>query len=229
VSFLEKLKKGMQVKPQDKRSEETGAKKTAIDETEIQDNEPAGEKASKTLEPPKDEKKSAGKTERKPRDAQRSTEEKTAREEKAAKQKPNFEVKPIHEMYTKESFSKEKETAQEGPDNWLESEGQLAVDVFQTDDELIIQAPIAGMKVEDIDVIIEEEIITIKGARKNPFAGKPTGHFIEECFWGPFSRKIILPLDVDGARADASMKEGVLTIRIPKIVRDKKRKVSIRE
>lgn len=149
-------------------------------------------------------------------------------QKRAATPKPNLEIKPIRAMYTKESFAKENEDPKKEP-NWLESEGQLAVDVFQTDDDLIIEAPIAGMKVEDLDVIIEEEIVTIKGSRKNPFVGKPTGHFIEECYWGPFSRKIILPLDTDGARADASMKEGILTIRIPKIQREKKRKVSIRE
>lgn len=217
VSFLEKLKKGMRAKD---KLKETEAQKTAVGEPEIQ-NETASDETVRTDEPLADVKRAA-KPEKKPRGSQRQA------EEPSTKQKPSFEVKPIHDMYTKESF-KEKEPAQKEPDNWLESEGQLAVDVFQTDDELIIQAPIAGMKVEDIDIIIEEEIVTIKGNRKNPFIGKPTGHFIEECFWGPFSRKIILPLDVDGARADASMKDGILTIRIPKIQREKKRKVSIRE
>ena len=149
--------------------------------------------------------------------------------QRMASPKPNFEVKPIRTMHTKEPNAKEKEEPQEKPEDWLDSEGQLAVDVFQTDEDLVIQAPIGGMKVEDLDVIIEEEVVTIKGNRKNPFTGKPSGHFIEECYWGPFSRQIILPLDTDGARADASMKEGILTIRIPKILREKKRKVSIRE
>jgi len=147
-------------------------------------------------------------------------------------QKTNLEIKPIPSMITKESFTKEnKEKKQENQESkdWLESEGQLAVDVFQTESDLVVLAAIAGMKVEDLDVIIEEEIITIKGARKNPFLEKLTGSFIEECYWGPFSRKIILPLDADSGRADASMKDGILTIRIPKISRDKKRKVSIRE
>lgn len=145
--------------------------------------------------------------------------------------KSNFSIKPISQMSAKETpFKKTSpENKEEKKEDWLESEGQLAVDVFQTENELVIQAPIAGIKVDDIDVIIEEEVITIKGTRKNPFTEKSTGYFIQECWWGPFSRKIILPLDADSARADASMKEGILTIRIPKIIREKKRKVSIRE
>ncbi len=143
--------------------------------------------------------------------------------------KSNFNIKPISKMPAKEISFKKISDQEEEKEDWLESEGQLAVDVFQTENELVIQAPIAGIKVDDIDIIIEEEVVTIKGARKNPFAEKPTGYFIQECWWGPFSRKIILPLDADSARADASMKEGILTIRIPKIIREKKRKVSIRE
>ena len=54
-------------------------------------------------------------------------------------------------------------------------------------------------------------------------------YFIEECYWGPFSRKIILPVEVDSSRADAAMKDGVLTVRIPKIQREKKKKLTIKE
>lgn len=166
------------------------------------------------------------------RENKKPAKQKTAKNIKAKLQKPDFEIKPIASMYTKESFEKETEQdagTQKDQQDWLESEGQLAVDVLQTEKNLIILAAIAGMKVEDIDVIIEEEIVTVKGKRKNPLADKPTGYFIEECYWGPFSRRIILPIDVDGSRADASMKDGILTISIPKIIRDKKRKVSIRE
>lgn len=204
-----------------------GDGKTADQDLEVQNDEPSDNETAKEDESPTPIKKTA----------KAATEDKTEKEndakqnskQRTASQKPNFEVKPIRTMHTKEPAAKEKEETQEKPQDWLDSEGQLAIDVFQTDEDLVIQAPIAGMKVEDLDVIIEEEVVTIKGNRKNPFTGKPSGQFIEECYWGPFSRKIILPLDTDGARADASMKEGVLTIRIPKILREKKRKVSIRE
>jgi HSP20 family protein len=213
MSFLDKLKKGMgasaSLPEPGKETDEPGQEKDERDE----DEKTASAEKQETAPPPQEKKIKTKKAE-------------------ASGKKPAFEVKPIPSMITKESFAKEnKEKKQENQESkdWLESEGQLAVDVFQTENDLVVLAAIAGMKVEDLDVIIEEEIITIKGARKNPFLEKPTGSFIEECYWGPFSRKIILPLDADSGRADASMKDGILTIRIPKILRDKKRKVSIRE
>lgn len=120
-----------------------------------------------------------------------------------------------------------KPTQAETDNEWLNNEGQLAVDVYQTESDLVIQAAVAGMKVEDLDVLIEDEVITIKGNRPNPL--QETGdYFIEECYWGTFSRKIILPVEVDSSRADAAMKEGILTIRIPKIQREKKKKLVVK-
>jgi len=111
---------------------------------------------------------------------------------------------------------------------WLDNEGQLAVNVYQTETDLVLQAAIAGIKVEDLDVLIEDDVITIKGNRPNPL--EETGdYFIEECYWGPFARKVILPVEVDSTRADAAMKDGVLMIRIPKIQREKKKKLTIKE
>lgn len=192
--------------------------KTAPAESEPQRMEPDddGDKNAE-IDPPK----TKGNKEPEPAAGKK---EKKASPKAGSDAKPSFEVKPIRAMNTKEPTKETKEK-----ESWLDGEGQLAVDVFQTENDLVIQAPIAGMKVEDLDVIIEEEVVTIKGSRKNPFLEKAAGYFIEECYWGPFSRKIILPLDADGARADASMKDGILVIRIPKILREKKRKVSIRE
>jgi HSP20 family protein len=112
--------------------------------------------------------------------------------------------------------------------SWLNGDGQLAVNVYQTDSDLVLQTAVAGVKAEELDVIIEDEVITIKGNRPNPLQ-ESGDYFIEECYWGPFSRKIILPVEVDSSRADAAMKEGVLTIRIPKIQREKKKKIMVKE
>jgi len=135
----------------------------------------------------------------------------------------NLEVKTISMI---------KETPSENAENekkeWLDSEGQLAVDVYQTDEELIIQAAIAGIKTEDLDVLIEEEILTIKGKRDNPCRPDAADYFIQECYWGAFSRKLILPVEVDASRCDATMKEGILTIHLPKIQREKKKKITIK-
>ena len=112
--------------------------------------------------------------------------------------------------------------------SWLNGDGQLAVNVYQTDSDLVLQTAVAGVKAEELDVIIEDEVITIKGSRPNPLQ-ESGDYFIEECYWGPFSRKIILPVEVDSSRADAAMKEGILTIRIPKIQREKKKKIMVKE
>lgn len=107
-------------------------------------------------------------------------------------------------------------------------EGQLAVDVFQTDSEIVIQSAIAGVKPEDLDISIEADNVLIKGNREMPDENKEKNYFYQECYWGPFSRQIILSEETDPGRAEAIMKEGVLTIRIPKIERKKKTKISIK-
>lgn len=112
--------------------------------------------------------------------------------------------------------------------SWLNrEEAQLAVNVYQTEMDLVLQAALAGVKVENLDVLIEDEVITIKGERPDPLP-ESGDYFVEECYFGPFSRKIILPVEVDSGRADAMMKDGILTIRIPKIVHEKKKKVEIK-
>ena len=116
---------------------------------------------------------------------------------------------------------------EEAPD-WFEPEGELAVDVYQTDTEIIIQSTIAGVKAEDLDISIESDTVTISGERKNIVQDKGKNYFYQECFWGAFTREIILPEEIDGGRAEASMKDGVFTLRIPKIERQKIKKVKVR-
>jgi HSP20 family protein len=112
---------------------------------------------------------------------------------------------------------------------WLEVEGQLATDVYQTDEELVIQSAIAGVKGDELDITIEGDKVTIRGTRDRPEKEEKVNYFYQECYWGPFSREIILPVEIDPSRAEAIFKEGVLVIRMPKIERDKRRKLSIKE
>jgi len=111
--------------------------------------------------------------------------------------------------------------------NLGEPEGQLTIDVYQTENELVIQSAIAGVKPENLDISIERDVLIVKGIRQKPF--EETGdYFTQECYWGPFSREVILPVEVDPGRVEATMKEGILTIRIPKILRERKRKINVR-
>lgn len=118
---------------------------------------------------------------------------------------------------------------EESKEKWFTPEGQLAIDVYQTERELIIQSAIAGIKPEDLDISIEGDKVTIKGKREKPTEKEERNYFYQECYWGPFSREIILPVEVDPSRAEASFEEGVLTIRIPKIEREKKRKIEVKK
>ena len=150
--------------------------------------------------------------------------------EKKPKQTKKVEGKENKEKKVEVKSSKKEDappTKEEAPD-WFEPEGELAVDVYQTEDELIIQSTIAGVKAEDLDISIENDTVTISGERKNVVEDSGKNYFYQECFWGAFSREIILPEEVDGGRAEATMKDGVFTLRIPKIERQKIRKVKVR-
>jgi len=114
-------------------------------------------------------------------------------------------------------------------EDWLsESEGQLTIDVYQTPNEIVIKSTIAGVKPEDIDISITNDMITIKGRRQKDEEVKEEDYYYQECYWGPFSRSVILPVDVEVDRADASMKNGILTIKLPKIEKVKTKKISIK-
>lgn len=122
--------------------------------------------------------------------------------------------------------------AQPAAEEWVgeeEFEGQLAVDVYQTKDTIVIKAPIAGVKPEDIDVAISEDVVTIRGDRKEETKIDKDGYYVQECFWGSFSRSVILPTSTVAEKANASLKDGVLTIEIPKVVpEDKVKKIKVK-
>ncbi len=100
-------------------------------------------------------------------------------------------------------------------------EGQLAVDVIETFRDIIIRTAIAGVKPEDVHVHVTNDVVTIRGERKPyTYTTDSTVHFAE-CFWGAFSRSIILPHHVNPDQAQAQFENGVLTLTIPKLVGEK--------
>lgn len=113
--------------------------------------------------------------------------------------------------------------------DWMEEyEGQLAIDVFQTDDEIVLKAPIAGVKPEDLEISITDEVINIKGERKEISEVARENYFAQECYWGAFSRSYILPIAVSSEKATASLKNGILTIKIPKEEKSKTKTIEIK-
>lgn len=109
-----------------------------------------------------------------------------------------------------------------------DAEGQLTIDVYQTDSEIVIKSTIAGVKPEDLDITINNDMITVKGERKNEEKVKTENYFYQECYWGAFSRSVILPVDVESDQAEAVLKNGVLTIRLPKIEKVKSKKLQVK-
>jgi len=109
-----------------------------------------------------------------------------------------------------------------------EQEGQLTVDVYQTNDSIVIKSTIAGVKPDDLDVSITNDMVTIRGTRRHDEETKEEDYFYRECYWGSFSRSIILPVDVVSEKAEASLKDGILTIRIPKADSLLTKKVKVR-
>jgi len=107
-------------------------------------------------------------------------------------------------------------------------EGELTVDVFQSGKDLVIRSAIAGVETEDLDIVIENDLVIIKGERENRVAEEKDDYFFQECYWGRFKREIVLPVEVDSSRADAKMEKGILTIKIPIIERNAKTKIAIR-
>jgi HSP20 family protein len=108
------------------------------------------------------------------------------------------------------------------------NEGQLTIDVYQTDNDIVIKSTIAGVKPEDLDVSINNDMLTIRGERKNDEQVSEENYYYQECYWGSFSRSVILPIDVVADKIEASMKNGILTVRMPKADSNKSKKIQVR-
>src|SRR3989339_56477 len=125
-----------------------------------------------------------------------------------------------------ESVAKVKTTTEppKKEDSWLEEdyeEGQLSVDVYQTKDAIVIKSTIAGVKPEDIDISINNDMVTIRGKREFDDSVQEDDYFYQECYWGGFSRSIILPVEIQPDKVQANLKNGVLTITLPKVAKAK--------
>lgn len=114
---------------------------------------------------------------------------------------------------------------------WLDkgiAEGQLSVDVYQTADNIVIKSTMAGVKPEDIDVAIDNDMVTVRGSRHQDEEIKEENYFYQECYWGDFSRSVVLPVEVKAEEAEAIVKNGVLTVILPKAQKAKSIAVKVK-
>jgi HSP20 family protein len=105
--------------------------------------------------------------------------------------------------------------------------GQLAVDVYETDDKLVIKARTAGVNKSDLDVSIADGVLTISGTLSSGDDTAAIQWHVQECYWGEFSRTLVLPIPVKEDEVEAVLKDGVLAISFNKIKEKQPRKVQI--
>ncbi len=115
-------------------------------------------------------------------------------------------------------------------DEWDEDEavpGQLAVDVYETKERLVVKARTAGVNKHDLDVSISDNTLSIRGTLSAGNEDDVENYFVQECYWGEFSRSIALPVPVKEDEIEAVLKDGVLTISFTKLKQDTVKKIQI--
>lgn len=143
-------------------------------------------------------------------------------------QAPTEEPMTMAESVVKPKIEAEMHPLAKRESGWhSEVEGQLTVDVFQNSSEIVIKSTIAGVTIDDLDISITNDMVTIRGERKKDEDVPAEDYFYQECYWGAFSRSIILPVDIEADKAVAVFKNGILTIRLPKIEKVRTRKIKI--
>lgn len=119
--------------------------------------------------------------------------------------------KILHPVATEEASMSDRSEAEDVPE-----EGQLTVDIYDDGPTMVIQSTVAGVKPDDIDISLQGETLTIRGSRKRAQEVSEDNFYYRELYWGTFSRSIILPEEVDFQKAQAAIKNGLLTVRLPK-------------
>src|SRR3990167_5968258 len=109
-----------------------------------------------------------------------------------------------------------------------EEEGELTVDIYDDGDYIVIQAIVGGVKPEDIDVQVTDDVVTVRGKRSRSQEIENDNFYYRELYWGSFLRSIILPQEIISDEAEASMKNGLLTVKLPKRDRNKAQKLRVK-
>lgn len=100
--------------------------------------------------------------------------------------------------------------------DFFRGEGQLSCDVYQDEDNIIVKSTMAGVDPKNLDISVSNDLLTIRGFREEDTVVEKNNFYSQEIYWGSFSRSIILPQEVDQNNVEAELKNGVLTVRLPK-------------
>ena len=109
-----------------------------------------------------------------------------------------------------------------------QQDGELPVDMYQTDDAIIIRALVAGVSPNELDISITRDMVTVRGVREEYQEAHDDGYFHRELFWGSFSRTLLLPEEVAIDEAEAQEKHGLLEIRLPKLDKHRSTQLKVR-
>lgn len=113
-------------------------------------------------------------------------------------------------------------------DEYDTADGQLGVDVYETDDAVLIKAMVAGIKKDELEITITREVVTIRGSRYDEDAIDEARYVYQELYWGTFSRSVELPDEIDIDQAQAHEEHGLLTIYLPKIDKQRSAKLMVK-
>lgn len=137
---------------------------------------------------------------------------------------PQIELAKANTVASRAKFSLKKVIE----DDDSEPEGQLTIDVFQTPTEIVIESAVAGVSPDDLDINVTTDSVSIVGRRRREKQVQDEDYIYQECYWGKFSRSIILPQEVDPEEAKVTFKNGILSIRLPKLNRKKSKKLKVK-
>jgi len=113
--------------------------------------------------------------------------------------------------------------------NWEEeTEAELTVDLYQTESDIVVQTMVAGVQPDNLSITITRDMITIRGKREENQSINTEDYFVQELYWGTFSRTISLPEEIDPEEAEAIEKHGLLIIKLPKIDKNRETKLKIK-
>lgn len=129
---------------------------------------------------------------------------------------------------TLSNLENELETEKAWAEEPEEEEGELSIDLFETPNDIVIRAMVAGVRPDDLTVDISREMVTIRGSRESMKESSDNNYYHKELFWGSFTRTIVLPAEIETENAEATERHGLLTIRLPKIDKDKRAKIKVK-
>jgi HSP20 family protein len=106
--------------------------------------------------------------------------------------------------------------------------GEIPIDIYQEKDNLVVKAALPGVKPEEVDITLADDILTIRGEHQEEHETKEDDYLHRERYYGTFSRSVAIPFKVKGDKAEASFEEGVLTLTLPKADEAKPRQIKVK-